>query len=85
MWPDRFDQIVRAHLTLAAGAPIPAGDLLSDHGLDSMSTVSLLIELEEEFSVTFTDDMLVPQTFETAGALWAALSQLAGGVRSRPS
>lgn len=76
MWSEAFEKIVRSHLTLPAEAPVPADDLLADHGLDSMGTVTLLVALEQEFAVTFPDDLLVPETFATAGALWAALRGL---------
>jgi acyl carrier protein len=76
MWDNAFDSIVRSHLTVPAGATLPPTDLLADHGLDSMGTVTLLVALEEEFAVTFPDDLLVPETFATAGSLWTALSGL---------
>ncbi|GAA0572075.1 hypothetical protein GCM10010172_65760 [Paractinoplanes ferrugineus] len=76
MWNDEFEQIIRRYLVLPAEQPLPADAQLAGLGLDSLGTVSVLMDLEEAFSVTFTDEQLVPETFATATALWGALSEL---------
>lgn len=45
-------------------------------GLDSMSAISLLLDLERAFSVAFPDTMLNPETFRTGESLRAAIRQL---------
>lgn len=39
--------------------------LLPDLGLDSMSAIELVIDLEDAFGVQFSDDLLVRETFAT--------------------
>jgi acyl carrier protein len=79
MWTDVFDKVLRMNLDLPADRLPGPDEPLASYGLDSMRTVSLLVDLEQAFGVTFADEMLVPATFATAGALWAALSQLLVG------
>ncbi|MEN1987484.1 acyl carrier protein [Paenibacillus hubeiensis] len=38
---------------------------LTNYGLDSMSTVRMLVSLEEEFQVTFEDEDLLLENFRT--------------------
>jgi acyl carrier protein len=77
MWSGPFEAIVRGQLTVRPADPLGADEPLADRGLDSMGTVSLLVELEDAYGVVFTDELLVPATFATAGALWCAVSSLA--------
>ena len=50
-------------------------------GLDSMSAISLLLDLEDAFKITFPRDMLDPKIFRTGDTLLAAVRRL---VESRP-
>jgi acyl carrier protein len=80
VWPLAFADLLRAHLPLLEpGQPIDAGLNLADSGLDSLATVSLLIELEDAFGVMVPDDKLSGATFETAGSLWQVISDLVDG------
>jgi acyl carrier protein len=79
MWSRRFEDLVRMHLLLADEQPLAPDTPLADHGLDSMRTVGLLVDLEQAYGVTFTNDMLVPETFATASTVWHALSTLVEG------
>lgn len=76
-WPDRFETILRGHLPmLPADAPLaPDADLLA-LGMDSMETVSVLLELEDGFAVSFPDELLTRETFGTATRLWQAVDSL---------
>ena len=38
-------------------------DLIDDAGLDSITFVSLVIEIETEFGITVPDEMLLPENF----------------------
>jgi acyl carrier protein len=58
---------------LEAQDPLRPEARLFDLGLDSLAMVSLLVELESEFEITFADDMLTISTFETATKLWEAV------------
>lgn len=75
-WPSEFEELLRAHLPLL-GAERITGDLrLADHGLDSIATVSLLLDLEDRFAVSIPDDLLTATTFGDPAALWAVLAEL---------
>jgi acyl carrier protein len=77
MWDDEFERLVRAQVTLPPEEPLPPDAELVDLGLDSMRTVTILVEVEQAYGVTFTDDLLMPATFATARTLWTALIGLA--------
>jgi acyl carrier protein len=76
MWTDEFECILRRYLTMSTERLLRPDSVLVDLGLDSMGTVSLLVELEETFRVTFPDELLTSETFGTPLALWEALSGL---------
>lgn len=76
MWSGPFEELVRGQLAIPGHRELRPGEALADLGLDSLGTVTLLMELEEAYGVVFTDDMLVPTTFATAGALWSSLASL---------
>lgn len=45
---------------------LPHMDLIDDLGLDSVSFVSLVVELERRFSITVPDEMLLPENIRCA-------------------
>jgi acyl carrier protein len=45
-------------------------------GMDSMTAVALLLDMEKTFNIRFPDDMIVEDTFRTAGALKKAVQLL---------
>ncbi|MCP2258142.1 acyl carrier protein [Streptoalloteichus tenebrarius] len=76
-WAPEFEALLRPHLpALAADQELPGDTRLADLGLDSLSTVNLLIELENGFGVSFPDELLTAETFETADTLWRTVSAL---------
>jgi acyl carrier protein len=76
-WPERFEEVLRTHVTmLDTQAPLTNDLDLAEHGLDSLATVSLLLDLEDEFGVTIPDEMLTATTFATPADLWAVMGQL---------
>jgi acyl carrier protein len=79
MWDETFERLVRSQLSGKPAGPLRADDDLTLRGLDSMRTVALLVELEQEFGITFPDEWLVPATFATPDALWSAVCRLAPG------
>lgn len=76
-WPDSFDAILRKHLPLLGQLPIEASTGLPEMGLDSLGTVSLLVELERAFDVMVPDEQLTADTFATGGRLWTMIDGLA--------
>jgi acyl carrier protein len=55
---------------------IPSDEPLSQLGLDSIGSISLLFDLEETFGIVFPDEALVPDTFSTAASVEAAVAGL---------
>lgn len=47
---------------------------LFQHGLDSLSVMQLLVELESQFNIVFNDDELSPELFEKASNLAERIS-----------
>jgi diaminopimelate decarboxylase len=75
-----LDRILRSYLPLLpAGEQLDDGIPLADLGLDSVGTVSLMVELEEAFDVMFTDDILFAEVFATPCALRTAMTSLLNG------
>jgi len=78
-WTSEFEVILRRHLPGLGPQPIAPDDKLVDLGLDSMATVSLLLDLEETFSATIPDEVLTAETFATASTLWSVVSSAGDG------
>jgi acyl carrier protein len=72
----RFEQCLRRHLRLLKSDSIDYAMELVQLGLDSMTAVALLLDIEERFEIRFPDDMIVEGTFRTAGALKRAIQLL---------
>ena len=49
---------------------------LSDLGLDSMSALNLLLDIEDEFDVQFPEEYLTPEVFSTPSSLERAIRTL---------
>lgn len=70
-----FTEILRRHLKYLPDSQILAPDSpLPDLGLDSMETVALVVELEDEYEIMFADYDMVAGTFRTPASLWRALN-----------
>ena len=52
---------------------------LKDMGLDSMASIELLLELEDQFDIVFPDELLTEETFSTAKTLWESINKLIPG------
>ena len=75
-------EVLRRHLRGATRAGGLAPDTrLEDLGLDSLSAMSLLIDLEACLGISFPDSMLNAETFRTVATLQAAVVSLRGGGR----
>lgn len=71
-----FADILRGFLRPGVG-PFDVSDNLADLGLDSFSTIGLLVQLEDTFGVELPDDRLTVETFATPGSLWSVITELA--------
>jgi acyl carrier protein len=75
---DRIRRVLseNAHLAVEPGALTADADLYRA-GMSSLSTVNVMMALEEEFCVEFPDNMLQPSTFQSVSSIRSALTQLA--------
>ncbi len=51
-------------------------DLIDGHCLDSLSILSLVAELEEEFDITIPAVEVIPSNFNSAKAMWKMITRL---------
>jgi acyl carrier protein len=66
----QLDTVLRRYLVLVpAGQELPLETELPALGLDSMSALTLLLELEEIFDISFPDSLLNATTFRSAKSL----------------
>ena len=72
----KFEEVLRRHLRSAKTDSINYEVELSQLGLDSMTAVAVLLDMEKTFGIRFPDDMLVEGTFRTAGRLKEAVQKL---------
>lgn len=79
MYSDQIRAIVAAHARLQADVASLGDDAdLYDAGLTSLSTVNLMLALEEHFDVEFVDRMLKRKTFQSIRSLSEAIAELRG-------
>lgn len=76
-YAERIRAIVAQHGRLIVPPEQLAEDTdLYKAGLTSIATVGLMLALEEQFNVEFTDGMLGRQTFGTIGSIAQAVAKL---------
>ena len=81
MYADQIRPIVAAHARLLVPADQLADDAdLYEAGLTSLSTVNLMLALEEHFDVEFLDRMLGRKTFGSIQSLSDAILELKGSL-----
>lgn len=51
-------------------------DLIDGHLLDSLSIISLIAELEDEFDITIPAVDIIPANFNSAEAMWNMVNRL---------
>jgi len=51
-------------------------DLIDGHYLDSLSIISLVAEIEDEFDITIPTVDIVPENFNSAKAMYAMIERL---------
>lgn len=74
--PETLQEILRSRLPFVDSEKLAASDELVGLGLDSMTVVQLLGDLEETYGIELPDDILNEETFATVGSLWLALAEL---------
>ena len=50
--------------------------LIDDHLLDSLSIISLVAELEDEYDITIPAVEIIPANFNSAKAMWKMIQRL---------
>lgn len=74
---DRYEQVLRKYLPEPATEhPIAYDADLGTLGIDSISAINLLLDLEETFEVSFPGSLLTPELFSTVGYLEQTLASL---------
>lgn len=51
-------------------------NLIDGHFLDSLSIISLIAELEDEFDITIPTVEIIPANFNSAEDIWALVTRL---------
>jgi acyl carrier protein len=74
--PHAFQEILRPYLPFADSGLLDQSSDLGSLGLDSMSIVALLGDIEDRYDLELPDDILNESTFATVGSLWQALALL---------
>jgi acyl carrier protein len=73
----QLETILRRYLVLVPeGQDVPVETELPALGLDSMSALTLLLELEEIFDISFPDSLLNATTFRSAKSLENVIQML---------
>ena len=72
---------IRNVIASAAKLSVPAASIVDTDnlhalGLTSLTTVSLMLALEDAFDVEFPDSLLSAQTFASVGSIAAALKSI---------
>jgi acyl carrier protein len=76
-WDARYIDMVRESLPDHPGGIALTPDTnLAAVGLDSIRLIRLVIALEAEYEVAFSDDRMTPDTFATPLTLWLSLREL---------
>lgn len=50
-------------------------DLIDDAGMDSITFISIVVEIEAEFNITVPDDMLLIENFKNADSITNIIEQ----------
>lgn len=74
--PPAFEEILRPFLPFADSGALTESSELGNLGLDSMSIVALLADIEDRYDIELPDEILNEATFATVGSLWQTLSSL---------
>ena len=77
MYAEQIRPLIAEHARLRVDATqLPEDADLYEAGLTSLSTVNLMLALEEHFNVEFSDRMLGRKTFSSIRSLDDAISEL---------
>lgn len=78
-----FLGLIRSHLKyLKPNEEVNPNQELRSLGLDSMSSIDLLFDIEDTYGVTVPEEYMTEETFSTAQSLWTVVQTLLSGDRS---
>lgn len=79
-WSPDFEDLVRRHTALlGADEPLEPGTVLYELGMDSLRSLQLMFRIEQDYQISFPDELLTPETFATPGRLWRIVCDLRAG------
>jgi acyl carrier protein len=73
---DDLIEIIRRRLTIPVDRALDSAVPLKGFGLDSLSRVAIVLDIEESLGKPLPDQLLVPETFMTLDSLWARIEPL---------
>ena len=74
---ERLEDVVRPHLRfLKPGENLAPDQNLGEIGLDSLASINLLVEIEEEFGIMIPDEELDENTFNSLSSLETLIEKL---------
>lgn len=71
---ERINEILM-EMSFSRRPPQKEDTLKEDLGLDSLKMAELIVALEEEFDIEFSDSDLDPNALETAGSLYTLIGK----------
>jgi len=76
-----IERIVRPHLKLLVSREVIHPDAsLAEAGLDAVTSIDLIVQLEEEFAVAIPDSAIEAESLQTLRGIWALVARLQPGV-----
>jgi acyl carrier protein len=73
----KLKTIITGHLKrIDSPEQLPEDADLAELGLDSMTAMNLLFDIEDQFAVSFDESLLTPEVFKTCRSLHNALQTL---------
>jgi len=76
---DKYRRILAASLPDASIDDVEPESRLADLGMESVTLVQLVVQIEEAFDLNLTDDVLTEDTFESVESLWLVIEELMDG------
>lgn len=74
---DTLISVALPHLKfLEEGAGLGADDLLAEAGLDSMASINLLLDIEDELGLSIPDELIEEDSFESIAKLCALIESV---------
>lgn len=80
MIEEKFIDLVKKYLKFwDKNKEIDVDENLKDLGLDSISSIQLLIEIEDTYDIIMSDEHLTDDTFSTISCLWKEVESIING------